>query len=876
MTEKKIAINVDARVSGQTDIEKLGKGLQGVGQEAKEAGQQSAVGAQGVKRVGQESQSAASELKDLGAAAATAGGQAQDLANESKSVAEAASKAERAAENTTKALRTEAVAADEASRSLRNLGQDLERTAAKGPALDAALSAVGKAVAGLFALNKVKGFTLDTIALADAYGQMAERIQMATPIAEEYDLVQQRILETANLTYRRLDEQQELYIRTADALRGMAYSTEEVLDITDSFSYLLTTNAASVERGKNAIDAYTKSIQSGKVESTSWQSIMAATPTIVNAVAEATGKTADEVRRLGITGKLSINDLNEGLRQTVQLNKEAAAGMSATVADAVTRLTNTWTQYIGEANRANQSTEKIVNAIDMLSENLDTVINAAITAGEVMAVVWGVKALQALIAYITQLKGATIATQALTAETLKAASAGERLAMAGKLAAAGWVGWEIGTFLREEFDVVEKMGIALAAGLTKSAARAQGAWEALKAAFSTDTIEAAQQRMQERLAKIDDEYFALFSNVGKGTAKLAADTKRVGDAAVDAANKVRISAGDIVNAWEAARIAKVGDAQAAEANLRAQLQLARHGEEMARLMGNEYEARKAKILQMEIEIQLVEAKVAISRAEAEGTIAVAQAKLAEMAASKEVDLVKQAELESSIKLAKAKLAEADATGKTTEVLTKQLAMFRNGRSGADEFGASLRRLGGAQAGFAGSVNQANAALERQIDLMNERYSSPLGNDKHGRPEGGSLTGSTREDRLAGQNAVDNSLMFKLRDKMRAGTLGPEDAASIRAVLSALDQNETVNRDIDRMNPSAFSLGGAADRNEWRNVRQLLEQQLSRMGGSNGPAVGKTYNIKLDGGKGRRGDFRFSSEDDADQALRAIELASGRS
>lgn len=791
-----------------------------------------------------------------------------------------------AAENTAKALRTEAAAADEASRQVRGLGNDLQNTAAKGPALNTALSAVGKAVAGLFALNQAKNFALDTIALADAYGQMAERIQMATPIAEEYDLVQARILETANLTYRRLDEQQELYIRTADALRGMGFATSDVLDITDSFSYLLTTNAATVERGQNAIDAYTKSIQSGRIEVDAWQSIMSATPTIVNAVAQATGKTADEVRRLGITGKLSINDLNEGLRQTVELNKQAAAGMSATVADAVTRLTNTWTQYIGEANRANQTTEKIVSTIDLLSENLDTVVNVAIAAGEVMAVVWGVKALGALRVYMAEVAVAAASTSAAMAGIT---SAGDKAALglkaAGMLAASGWVGWEIGTFLKDEFEVVEQAGIATAAGLSRAAAQYQTAWEMAKAVFSDDTWEAAQQRLAERIAEIDNVYADMFANVGKGMPKVADDTKKAGDAATEAAKKVRDWEAAQVEAWEAATVVKVGDTQAAVANLEVQLKLAEQSEQMALFMGNEYQARKAKILQMEIEIQLVNARVAVARAEAEGSIAVANAKLAEMKANKEVNLVKQAELETAIKLAQAKLAEADATGRSTELLNKQLALLRNGGSAADGYRGSLDGLTGAQGRLAQSTNAATAALQRQRDL----YASPLGADKYGRPAGGSVTGNTREERLAGQNAVDNSLLFELEAKLKRGALTSEDNADIRAAIAALEQNEQIDRDVDRMNPGGFSLAGMADRAKWRAVRQQLEQQLANTavgtGGGSGQRAdsgresistpSKTVNVKIDGGRGRR---ETVNTDDAGAAalVRSLEVAAGRS
>lgn len=98
----------------------------------------------------------------------------------------------------------------------------------------------------------------------------------------------------------------------------------------------------------------------------------------------------------------------------------------------------------------------------------------------------------------------------------------------------------------------------------------------------------------------------------------------------------------------------------------------------------------------------------------------------------------------------------------------------------------------------------------------------------------------RSERLAGQNAVDNTLAFELRDKLRAGALTADDADDIRAVIAALDQNEQINRDVDRMNPGAFSGAGMADRREWQNIRSQLAQQLTKT------QVGRrvTHNIRI--------------------------------
>ena len=150
---------------------------------------------------------------------------------------------------------------------------------------------------------------------------------------------------------------------------------------------------------------------------------------------------------------------------------------------------------------------------------------------------------------------------------------------------------------------------------------------------------------------------------------------------------------------------------------------------------------------------------------------------------------------------------------------------------------------GAAAGYRSMNREATAAAEAARKANAAKYGSPLGDDKFSAPKGGSVTGNTREERLQGQNAVDNTLAFRLRDKLQAGTLGPEDAADIQAVIAALDQNAQVDRSVDKMNPGGFSLEGMADRREWAAVRTQLAQALTKS------SVGRTVLFKLDTGSG---------------------------
>lgn len=630
---------------------------------------------------------------------------------------------------------------DALAKGIDKVGASAETSGNKADVAAKRVALLGTAYAALqTAMGALRAAT-GIVETADAYGQMAERIRMATSSQEEYDLVQQRLLESANTTYRALSEQQEMFIRSAAALKSYGYNTEQAIDITDSFSYLLATNAASAERGAAAIDAYSKAVQTGRVDADAWQSILAATPTIVDAVAKATGKAASEIRSLGAEGKLSITDLNEALRQTVDANKAATEGMVTTVKDAMTRLSNTWSAYIGEGNRANQTTAKMVQMIDMLSNNLDSVINLAVTAGSVMAAVWGARTLQALVQYIKSLKTAAVATTALTAETVKAASAAEKLGAAGKLAAAGWIGWEIGTYLREEFSGVEKAGIALAASLQKSAVRAQAAWKLLRAAVSDDTFASVIDEMNVKLRELDDEYAVLFEAAGKQEQqqkKVAAATGAAGAAATNAV----VQWNGLVTAYEAVNNALAQQNTAMEARNALRSAEAEAAVKLAQALGTENELRlaqaQAAVAQAAIAKQVAEARqteLAVLVAERDALAALGEELLKTNPEKKkqlddlntEIGLRQQVAEQATVAAQAAKvaaaaaLAEAEAVKDNSARVAELSAAYRSAREQLDAVReAYAQGKAGAEALASAEVEAAKAATLYRDALADKR------------------------------------------------------------------------------------------------------------------------------------------------------------
>jgi len=324
----------------------------------------------------------------------------------------------------------------------RGLQTNLTKTASAVKEIAAQAERTGgvlQGLSGLFAGLVTGAGVLNLINMAEAYNETSERIKMATRDSAEYEMVQQRLIKTANAIYRPLKEAQETYILTSSTLRSMGYETSQALDITDSLSLSFVKNATSSDRAQSAISAFTKSMQKGRVEGDAWESLLAAVPTIVDDIAASSNKSSKEIRAMGVEGKITATMLAEGLRQSLQQNEAAAAGMATTLKDAFNNVTNNLSVFLGEANSATGATGVLSQAVLAFGNNISTVANTlgALGAGALARYIAQtaasvVSSMQAVLAARAQATAELQKAQALVAST--AATAANAAATSGLIA----------------------------------------------------------------------------------------------------------------------------------------------------------------------------------------------------------------------------------------------------------------------------------------------------------------------------------------------------------------------------------------------------------------------------------------------------------
>lgn len=255
--------------------------------------------------------------------------------------------------------RQAALAARESQRAIAELNNQL--VSAKST-----VAGFSGAIAGALTVTSI-------ITAADNWGQVTSRLKMATESTEEYAMVQKRLMEISDRTYKPIEEQAELYIRSSTAMKELGYSTSATVDFIDSISSALTINAASADKGTSAINALSKSMVQGKVSGGEWQTVMEVMPTVIGDVARHLGTTENAVKKLASEGKLSMQTFSDAVIAAQKRNAELADSMPNTVGDALTKLSNHWKTYISDANSASGATAAVSATISDLATNIDTV-----------------------------------------------------------------------------------------------------------------------------------------------------------------------------------------------------------------------------------------------------------------------------------------------------------------------------------------------------------------------------------------------------------------------------------------------------------------------------------------------------------------------
>lgn len=414
--------------------------------------------------------------------------------------------------------------------------------AARGMAeVKAGMSAFGDQVSkaktqllAFLSINWAAGKVQEIVQVADAWNMMGARLKLATAGQNEFVIAQKALFDIAQRIGVPIQEVSTLYGKLQQAVRMLGGEQKDALTITESISQALRLSGASATEAQSSLLQFGQALASGVLRGEEFNSVVENSPRLAKALADGLNVPIGRLRKLAEEGRLTADVVVNALMS--QKDKLAAeySQLPATVSQAFQRLQNAFGQWVSQVDAATGITKKLADGLTWLATNLDTVMQWLKKIAEVGLAVLIYRLLPALVT-AWQTAGAA----AITAATATSAAwATANLSVTAAIASVGMlktafavlgafaVGWEIGTWLSEKFEIVRKAGIFMVEMLVKAVEQLQYRWEAFAAIFTSDTVSSATKRHLDRLAEMNVIFAQMYADATKGseTAKAAMTT----------------------------------------------------------------------------------------------------------------------------------------------------------------------------------------------------------------------------------------------------------------------------------------------------------------------------------------------------------------
>lgn len=242
---------------------------------------------------------------------------------------------------------------------------------------ESAIKKLTQAAVGLVALDVLKNTAVSVIQQADAFSNMSSKLKLATDSAAEYAKAQEDLFRVAQENKTALADTINLYARLSTGLKDMGQSQAQIVAMTDLVSKSLRISGATTAEASSVITQFGQAMGSGVLRGEEFNAIMENGNRLARALADGLGVSIGALRKMATEGQLTSDVVVKALQsQTDALNREAAT-IKTTVSQAWTTLENAITRYIGTTDQAKGSSQQLAQAIELIANNLEDIIQPA-------------------------------------------------------------------------------------------------------------------------------------------------------------------------------------------------------------------------------------------------------------------------------------------------------------------------------------------------------------------------------------------------------------------------------------------------------------------------------------------------------------------
>ena len=394
--------------------------------------------------------------------------------------------------------------------SIKDFGQQAEKSAARA---DKAFTKTRKGVESIsrqlgrlqrlgtsaFAFVGIQAGVRGLIHMSDTYTGLNAQLATATSNTRELRIAQTELARIARETRGSWEATVTVYARMARATKELGIPQRDLLTVTKALNHAVVVSGATSTEASNALIQLSQGMASGTLRGDELRSVLEQIPRVGQAIAKGMGISFGQLRQLGQEGKITTQQIITALKKQSGVLQEEFNKMPPTVASASQQVSDSMTRLWGEFTTTSGAATGLANSILFVADNLRSVATGALVAAKLAAI--GFAGKLALVS--VEANTATLATLGLNRATLglymlyksggisavlsapfirmrgatKAAFKGiGALRIASSALFAAYTGWEIGSYLSDQFAIVRQAGVALVAGLVRG-------WTYIKSSF---------------------------------------------------------------------------------------------------------------------------------------------------------------------------------------------------------------------------------------------------------------------------------------------------------------------------------------------------------------------------------------------------------
>lgn len=266
----------------------------------------------------------------------------------------------------------------------------------------------------------------EVVKYADAWTEAGNKVRAAAEIAGVQARSLGELKVGANAARTEFSAYVDLYSKLIRSASNVAKSENEIATATEIVSKSFKAGGAAANEQAAGILQLGQALGSGVLQGDELRSLRENAPILADAIAKEFKTTISGLKDLGAEGKITSDRVFRAILAAQAPIEAAFSKTNSTISDAMTRISNEFTAYIGNADASVGASSKLVESLNYLADNFKevgdvvlefvTIIVAALTGRALVGLVAGLgNAVIALGTFITAARAGTLAVASLSA-----------------------------------------------------------------------------------------------------------------------------------------------------------------------------------------------------------------------------------------------------------------------------------------------------------------------------------------------------------------------------------------------------------------------------------------------------------------------------